>query len=155
MLRNSTGTSLASACATTPGTANVQRAFFWGLVSPDLSEQPQRATAAAAKAGTNRQNDCGKGRGSASQRGASLHCDGALLPLPASEARGEGWGEGHKRTGKPVRGRLSDRAASSPQPSPPKEEREIESSAGGGVQMRPRLRALRARSRLLCGFIRN
>jgi len=48
-----------------------------------------------------------------------------LLPLPASGARGEGWGEGHKRDGRQGQERLSGVSASSPGPSPLKEEREI------------------------------
>jgi hypothetical protein len=55
--------------------------------------------------------------------GAPWHCHRGLLPLPASEARGEGRGEGHKRNGSRRRV-LSGVTASSPQPSPPKEARE-------------------------------
>jgi hypothetical protein len=67
------------------------------------------------------------------------HLDTAtgLLPLPASGARGEGWGEGHKRGGRRGQERLPGMTASSPRPSPPKEEREIESSVGGSGRMRP------------------
>jgi hypothetical protein len=58
-------------------------------------------------------------------------CDGTA-------ARGEGWGEGHKRGSRQKSARLPGVAASSPQPSPPKEERETETSAGGSViKMRP------------------
>src|ERR1035437_3803959 len=49
-----------------------------------------------------------------------------------------GWGEGHKRDGRRRQQRLPGVTASSPHPSPPKEEREIESSVGGSVKMRPR-----------------
>jgi hypothetical protein len=62
---------------------------------------------------------------------------GGFSLSPPSGARGEGWGEGHKRDGRQGQERLPGVVASSPHPSPPKEEREIESSAGGSVKMRP------------------
>src|ERR1017187_1449073 len=57
-----------------------------------------------------------------------------LLPLPASGARREGWGEGHKSYG--GQGRLPGLMASSPWSSPPEEEREDESPAEGSVEVR-------------------
>src|ERR1039458_5465594 len=63
-----------------------------------------------------------------------------IIPLGASPSprqQGEGWGEGHKYDGTRMRERLLGVAASSPRPVPPKEERVIESSAGGGLKMYP------------------
>ena len=57
-----------------------------------------------------------------------------LLALPASEARREGWGRGAQARWQAMGGAASSVTASSPQPSPPEEEREIESSAGGSVK---------------------
>ena len=56
--------------------------------------------------------------------------------MPTWEVHGEGWGEGHKLYGKQEQQLPPRVTASSPQPSPPKEERETESSVGGSVKMR-------------------
>jgi hypothetical protein len=69
--------------------------------------------------------------------GAARYCHRDLLPLPASEARGEGRGEGHQHDGTPGPPGLPGRGASSPQPSPPEEERRSEAAAGGSVELRP------------------
>ena len=68
--------------------------------------------------------------------GAHLDIAIGLLPLRASEGRGEGWGEGHKYNGRRGQQRLPGVVASSPQPFPPQADRGIESSPGGSVQIR-------------------
>ena len=67
---------------------------------------------------------------------ARLGTAAGLLPLPASEAWGEGWGEVPKDAGRRGQERLPDRVASSPRPSRGGEG-EGASSVGGSVMPRP------------------
>ena len=54
----------------------------------------------------------------AGAEGTSQPCHRELLPRPASEARGEGWGEGLKRGGRQRQGRLPGLETSSPRTLP-------------------------------------